>query len=193
MFTESDVTEFRSCYVWIDVPPLRVDPDVAETGAEIKIRVRFLFHKEEVICEDCAPPVVCEMTRVVGKVCCDISPTDNCMSFPYAVQNFAAWDTGVAITARGDLPSNARCTLTLIDAAGNEATYIKSNPARIWTFMLNSEVSKFSGDTIAEGPVSLEVNSNYPMHGYSFLVENETLSFGAGTLPVGCTPGECSP
>jgi hypothetical protein len=192
VFTEWDITENRNCYVWVDVPPMRVDHNVAVSGADIKLKVRFLFHKDDVICEDCAPPVVCECTRVIGTVCCDVSPIDNCMFFPYTVQNVGSWDTGIAITARGDLPSNASCILTLIDAEGNEASYTKTNPPRIWTFMLNNEVSKFSR-SLEPGPVSLEVNSNYSMHGYSFLVETDALSFGAGTLPVGCTPGECSP
>jgi len=196
MFNEDDM--LGHCYIWIDIPAMRIDPTVAQKGANIDVAVRLLFNREVGICEDCAPPDICWCRRTVGKVCCDTGTTQDpdkgCVFFPYAVvQNAAGWETGIALTATVPLPDNAYYELTLTDAAGNVATYRKSaDVSRIWAFMLDSELANFAmtqGTALVPGAVSVNATSNFAMDGYSFLTDG---NFGAGTLARGCA-GNCCP
>jgi len=197
VFRGQEIDLGGNCLLWIDIPALRVDPIMASSieGNKIRLRVRLLFNEEFVLCEDCNPPDYCECIIQVATIGCDTPEPNNCMFFPYAIQNLSPWGTGIAVTARNDvLPAGAYCKLTVADSAGNTASYTNSKVTRIWPFMLDSDMmSKFTmtkGASILSGPVSLKVDTNYPIHGYSFLTDG---TFGAGTLPVGCIAGQCSP
>lgn len=195
MFTDTD-TEGH-CSLWIDIPAMRIDPEIAKQGEDIEVMVRLLFNRDfEGICEDCNPPDVCECTRIVGRIC-PVGPVDvdeYCMLFPYVLQNLNPWWSGIVVMARDDeLAADATFTITAKDAAGNMGTYKVTNVTPIWTSVIDSIIPQFTmtkGTMFEAGALSLKVESNYSIHGYSFLTDN---NFGAGTLATGCTPGRCSP
>jgi len=185
-----------SCQLWIDIPAMRVDPSVAK-GTVIEVQVRLLFNREvDYLCPECNPPDVCDCTLKVGVVCCGeavVNGNTGCMYFPYMVQGIgltSGWASGLAITSRGELPANAECTLTMTDSAGNVATYKKTGVDKIWTFMVDSVMSNFTGATLVPGAVSLKVESNFSMDGYSFLTNGSGM---VGTLARGCKALQCAP
>lgn len=184
------------CKLWIDIPAMRIDPTVAKKGDIIEVQVRLLFSREVTgVCPECEPPDVCDCVLQVGIVCPGegVTPSgEYCMYFPYVLQGIqdAGWVSGIAVTGREDLPDDAYCKLTLMDASGNKASYTNNSVVPIWTFILDSVMSNFSGDTLVPGASSLEVISNYRIDGYSFL---DSGTFGAATLPRSCTPGACCP
>jgi hypothetical protein len=192
MFNETDA--LGNCWLWIDIPAIRIDPAKASSliGKQIRVKVRLLFNREiESICERCQPPDYCECELIVATICCEAG-AGNCMFFPYVLQGLQDmnWSSGIAVTARGDLPADAFCELTLKDASGNKATYKNTNVSEIWTFVLDSIMSEFTGSTLIDGASSLEIRSNYSMDGYSYL---DGGNFGAGVLPRGCGAGACAP
>ncbi len=195
MFNEIDGSGGH-CWLWIDIPAIRIDPSKTDAlkGKQIKVKVRILFNREiESICERCEPPNYCECELTVATICCGETSGSGCLFFPYLVQNIedsTGWAAGVAITAREALPANAYAKLTLIDSAGNTATYTNNSVSRIWTFMMDDIISNFTGATIVPGAASLQVDTNYNVHGYSFLTDGK---FGAGTLATGCATGKCCP
>jgi hypothetical protein len=184
------------CKLWIDIPPLRIDPTVATAGDTIKVAVKLIFNREvEGICPECDPPDICECIVEVAKVCgCTSTVDETCLYFPYVVQGIelsSGWAAGIAITSRTDnMPADPYCTLTLTDQAGNVATYTKSGVQNIWTFMIDSELANFTGSTLVPGAASLKVKANYSIDGYSFVTNGQ---FGAGTLARSCTSGLCCP
>jgi hypothetical protein len=195
VFTDVDLQATSHCNTWVDIPALRVDHTIAPPGTTIAVKVRFMFNRDVGgICDDCNPPDLCECFVIVGVTCCDTqTPQDTyCMYFPYVLQGIqdAGWVSGIAVTARGSMPAEPYCKLTLMDAAGNKASYTNNSVVPIWTFILDSVMSNFSGDTLVPGASSLEVISNYRIDGYSFL---DSGTFGAATLPRSCTAGACCP
>jgi hypothetical protein len=187
------------CKLWIDIPPMRIDPTIAKEGDIVEIAVRLIFNREvEGLCPECDPPDVCECIVQVAVVCCGDSGVDDsgqyCMYFPYVVEGIelsSGWAAGIAVTSRAEtMPADAYCELTLTDMAGNVATYKKTGVQKIWTFMVDSELANFTGSTLVPGAASLTVQSNYSMDGYSFLTDG---NFGAGTLARGCGTGKCAP
>ncbi len=186
------------CKLWIDIPAMRVDPSVAK-GTVIQVQVRLLFNRLiSGVCPECEPPDVCDCTLTVGVVCCGeaiVNDDEGCMYFPYMVQGMeltAGWVSGLAITSRGAMPDDPKCTLTMTDSAGNVAVYTKGGVDKIWTFMVDSIMSNFTGATLAPGAVSLKVESNYSIDGYSFLM----MTNGGGmvsTLARGCNANQCAP
>jgi hypothetical protein len=182
MFTEDDTA--RNCLLWIDIPPVRIDPTKAESlkGKTIKIRVRVLFNREG-ICPICIDH--CECIVAIAKVCCDTAtPTDQgCLFFPYVIQGQAPWGSGVVISARDQMPTAPTCTLTLTNGQGTVATYTNTAMDRLWVFLLDDVMDQFT-PALPAGPATLQVTSNYRIDGYSFLTNG---NFGAGTLPRACT------
>lgn len=208
VINEDDI-KLSACYVWLDIPPMRVDSTVATPGAEIKITVRFLFHKEDYICDDCSPPGVCECTKSVGKVCCEaddiVDPTQGCVFFPYVFQGMNAampiWQSGIAVSAifakdvaAADyvLPDGAYCELTLMDQRGNVATWKKTDMGSglVWAFTLDQILSNFTmvrGASLEPGASALFIRSNYRMDGYSFMLGDfDDVAIGAGQLARSC-------
>lgn len=198
MLTEYDA--IGECKLWIDIPAMRIDPTVAQEGAMIQLQVRLLFNREkDVVCPECNPASVCDVTFDVGIVCADaIAPEDSeyCMFFPYVLQGLLesdGWSTGIAISSRDDeMPDEAWVELTLKDRAGNSATYKRDSLGKglVWSFVLDSQMENFTG-TLVPGATSLTVKSNYSMDGYQFL--NVAGTFGAGSNARGCKPGQCCP
>lgn len=190
MFTNTDTEGY--CVLWIDIPALRIDPSKAGAlkGKTIKVRVRLLFNREPTgICTECDPPDLCECIVEVAIVCCGEKSGEGCLFFPYVLQGIedSGWVSGVAISAREDLPATPSVTLTLMDSQGNKASYTNTNPDPIWTFMVDGLLPDLNG-TLTPGAATLEVQSNYVIDGYSFVTDG---NFGAGTNPRGCT--DCCP
>ncbi len=193
VFRQDDTA--KNCLFWIDIPPMRIDPTRTDeiTGNVIRVRVRLLFNRQDVICPDCAPPDYCECVIEVARVGCDSPTGTGCMFIPYVLQGISdsvGWSSGVAVTARQDLPETPWCQLTLTDAAGNSAIYRNTAVTPIWTFSMDNELTKFTGDTLVPGAASLLIESNYSIDGYSYL---DSGYFGAGVLPRGCGEGACAP
>lgn len=193
MFNTDDVKNITHCFLWVDIPPMRLDHTRVTRGNKIRVKVRFLFHKEKFICENCAPPAICECVLDVATICCGSEPAgERCMYFPYVLQGIQdmGWGSGIAVTATDSMPDNPFCKLTLKDAMGNTATYTKTSVNPIWTFMVDGELANFTGgSSLTPGATSLEIITNYSADGYSFL---DGGNFGAGVLPRGCN-GNCCP
>jgi hypothetical protein len=195
VFNTDDVKAVQYCNMWIDVPAMRVDPAIAKEGDEVWLKVRLLFNREyDGICDTCHPPDVCECYIKIGVICCDaVVPTDKgCAFFPYLVQSIqgtSGWAAGVALTARGALPADAFYQFTLKDQAGKTVVYKETTDVKtVWAQMLDTIMPKFPAG-IMPGAVSLQVDTNFPIDGYSFLTDG---NFGAGTLARGCE-GACCP
>jgi hypothetical protein len=195
VFNTDDITAVNYCNMWIDVPAMRIDPAIAKEGDEVWVKVRLLFNREyDGICDTCHPPDVCECYVKIGVICCDaVVVTDaGCVFFPYLVQNVqgtSGWAAGVALTARGTLPAGAYYEFTLKDQAGHTAVYKETTDVKaVWAQMLDNIMPKFPAG-IMPGAVSLQVKTNFPIDGYSFLTDG---NFGAGTLARGCG-GACCP
>jgi len=186
------------CWFWIDIPAMRLD-STAQVGDAIQVRVSLLWDRElEGICSDCKPPVICECIRTVAIVGCEAPNMDKgCLFFPYLVQGTEdsdGWVAGVGISAMGDtLPGDAWVELTLKDTAGNVATWRNADMGNqlVWAFVLDRIMDNFDG-TLVPGVVSLQVDSNYALDGYGFLM-NQTWQLGAGQLPRTAGGFVCAP
>ncbi|QTA84502.1 hypothetical protein [Desulfonema magnum] len=183
------------CKIWIDVPAMRID-STAKKGDAINVEVRLLFQREKSgLCPTCNPPRSCGCTRQVGIVCCETADTTKgCMFFPYVIQNYGGWQAGIGVSALVDeLPNEAWCNLTLKDQKGNIATYKKTDMGNslVWAFVLDQIMDKFD-KTLEPGVVSLKIESNYRMDGFSFMLGDMNGSyFGAGALARGCENSCC--
>jgi hypothetical protein len=189
-----DTNKFQACKLWIDIPAMRLD-GTAKQGDAIQVRVTLLWNRVAEFCPECAPPVLCECIRTVGVVCCDqpvVNTEKGCVFFPYVFQGQDSWQSGVAVSAlnRTALPDNAKCTLTVQDTAGNTATYVKTDMGNklVWAFVLDQIIGNFTGAAnLVPGAVSLKIDSNYRMDGYSFMMaEMDGSYFGAGAMARGC-------
>jgi hypothetical protein len=187
------------CKFWIDIPAMRLD-GTAKQGDAIQVRITLLWDRVPEFCEDCQPPILCECIRTVGVVCCDqpvVNTEKGCVFFPYVFQGQDSWQSGVAVSAlnRTALPDNAKCTLTVQDTAGNTATYVKTDMGNklVWAFVLDQIIGNFTGGAnLVPGAVSLKIESNYRMDGYSFMMaEMDGSYFGAGAMARGCTCSTC--
>jgi hypothetical protein len=189
----------EKCKFWIDIPAMRLD-GTAKQGDAIQVRITLLWDRVPEFCEDCQPPILCECIRTVGVVCCDqpvVNTEKGCVFFPYVFQGQDSWQSGVAVSAlnRTALPDNAKCTLTVQDTAGNTATYVKTDMGNklVWAFVLDQIIGNFTGGAnLVPGAVSLKIESNYRMDGYSFMMaEMDGSYFGAGAMARGCTCSTC--
>jgi hypothetical protein len=201
VFTEFDTADAEgNCKIWVDIPSMRIDPTVAQDGDIVKVQIRLLFNRRPAgICPECDPPDVCDVTLDVAVVC----PVEDagevgdeyCMFFPYVLQGLnesSGWSTGIAISARDEMPADAWVELKLKDRAGNIATYKRESMGQglVWAFVLDDVMDNFAG-TLVSGATSLTVTSNYSMDGYQFL--NVAGQFGAGSNARGCKAGQCCP
>jgi hypothetical protein len=200
MFTAWDTRDAAgNCKIWIDVPAMRIDPNVATPGETIKLQVRLLFNRKPTgICPECDPPDVCEAVIDVGVVCCDSTyeptETEHCMFFPYVIQGgIQGWSTGIAVSARETtVPADAWVQLELRDTQGVVTTYRRAwgGSSLVWAFVLDTQMDNFD-KTLTPGAAALKVTSNFSMDGYQFMNANQT--FGAGSNARGCTAGQCCP
>ncbi|RLC11507.1 MAG: hypothetical protein DRI57_18830, partial [Deltaproteobacteria bacterium] len=202
VFTADDTADaLGNCKVWIDIPTMRIDPTVAIANDIVKLQVRLLFNrKPSGICPECDPPDVCDVMLDVAVICepdegTAAAGSEYCMFFPYVLQGLQdtdGWSTGVAISAREEMPDDAWVKLELRDRAGKTATYERTSMGSglVWSFVLDSQIENFTGDLVP-GASSLRVISNYSMDGYQFL--NVAGTFGAGSNARGCKTGQCCP
>jgi hypothetical protein len=196
---QAEDANIQKCKFWIDIPAMRLD-GTAKQGDAIQVRITLLWDRVPEFCEDCQPPILCECIRTVGVVCCDqpvVNTEKGCVFFPYVFQGQDSWQSGVAVSAlnRTALPDNAKCTLTVQDTAGNTATYVKTDMGNklVWAFVLDQIIGNFTGGAnLVPGAVSLKIESNYRMDGYSFMMaEMDGSYFGAGAMARGCTCSTC--
>lgn len=164
---------------WIDIAPIRIDPNVLHAGELISVKIELLNQESGGICADCTS--VCECIVDVAIVCC-ADGAHYSMYFPYVLTQDASWFTGIVVTNLGSSVEIAdmSATFTLTDGTGTEFTYTKSDfETKVWAFNLDTELSNFSG-TPAPGAAWLKVGTNFSVDGYEFLTDGV---FGAGTLP----------
>jgi hypothetical protein len=197
MFNEFDAPSdptLKRCHLWIDIPPMRIDPTIAQKGDRVKIVVRLVFNRQQAgICPTCIAPDYCECEREIAIICCDETAVagQGCMYFPYALFNApGGWSTGIAITKNDATVTvaNMEATLTLTDQADNKFTYKKTDfTTPVWAFVLDSIMGSFTPVTPGTTPMgpagSLKVDGNFSMDGYNFMNAGE---FGCGTMPRGC-------
>ncbi len=108
---------------WIDIPPMRIDPALAASGATVQVKVELVDNTGLTICGGCT---LCECIIDIAKVCCtSVAATTN-LTFPYFAANASFW-RGMAIINPGTTDGTA--TLTLHDADGDTATATVSVPA----------------------------------------------------------------
>jgi hypothetical protein len=170
---------------WIDIAPIRIDPNVLNSGELISVRIELMNQESGGICADCT--AVCECEIDVAVVCCDPADIEilTCMYFPYVVTQASPWSTGIVVTNLDpdvDI-ADMEATFTLTDSAGDVFTYTKTDfDTKVWPFMLDTELPNFSG-TPVPGPAWLKVETNFYPDGYNFMTDG---AFGAGTLPRPC-------
>jgi hypothetical protein len=198
MITKDDAK--GECKLWIDIPAMRIDPAQQLEGTLIQVQVRLLFNREiEGICPECDPPDVCDCVVDVGIMCCGeegVAQDQGCIFFPYVVQNYPGWQSGIGVSALGreELPEDAWCELTIQDQEGNTVAYKKEDMGTklVWSFILDNIMDQFDTQP-AGGVVSLKIESNYRMDGFSFMLgEMGDSYFGAGGLARGCG-AKCCP
>ena len=163
---------------WINIPRIRVDPNVLHNGETISVRIELLSATRG-ICPSC--DAICECVFDIAIVCCD-STISKCIFFPYVLPGDANWNTGIVVSNTGTsvLPADMVATFTLTDYTGAKFTYVKSDfTTVVWSTYLNSILADFSGMPAA-GPAYLMVSTNFGVDGYEFLDDG---IFGAGTLP----------
>ncbi|RLC20114.1 MAG: hypothetical protein DRI57_05550 [Deltaproteobacteria bacterium] len=197
VFTLEDTTfAGGNCKVWIDIPAMRIDPTEIISGDIVQVQVRLLFNrKPSGICPECDPPDVCDVMLDVAIICDVVAGREYCMFFPMVLQNETAgnWQTGIAISAKEDLPDDAWVRLELNDTiSAVPAVYTKNftGKGKVWSFVLDNILNEFD-KSVQSGFASLRVISNYSMDGYQFL--NAGGTFGAGSNARGCRVGECCP
>ena len=183
----TDVAEKRHQW-WIDIPGMRIDRNVLHDGELISVKVELLAAGSGGICADC--DAVCECIVDVAVVCCDIIPLPERfgMYFPY-VTDGGDWNTGIVVTNIGSMlpwaeatvaPADMEATLILTDVNGDQYTYTKDDfTTSNWAFDLGTLLPEFSG-TPADGPMWLEVRTNFLVDGYSYI---ENGIYGLGTQP----------
>jgi hypothetical protein len=206
--TTGDTSE-GECLFWIDLPAMRVNKNpqagvVATSGEDIQVRVTLLWDREyDGVCPACNPPNMCEVVRTVGIVCCEeVKDEDSgCLFFPYVFQGMnngddQSWMSGFAISAlnRGPdnpMPADAWCKLTVQDTGGRTATYTKdAGLSYVWRFTLDQYIDDFTvleGGELPGGAVSLKIESNYLMDGYTLMMgEIGGSYFSGGAMARGC-------
>lgn len=164
---------------WIDVAPIRIDPNVLNNGELISVKIELLNQESGGICADCT--CVCECIVDVAIVCC-ADDASYSMYFPYLVTQDAAWNTGIVVTNLGSSVAIAdmEATFTLTDGTGAEFTYTKTDfETKVWAFVIDVELPNFSG-TPLPGTAWLNVETNFSVDGWHFMTDG---NFGAGSLP----------
>lgn len=188
--TAADVAN-KSHVWWIDIPGMRIDPNVLHNGELISVKIELLAAESGGICADC--DAVCECIVDVAIVCCDGGieiplPERFGMYFPYVTWQ-GAWSTGIVVTNISSIipyapmvvaAEDMEVTFVLHDVNGNQFTYFKDDfTTTSWAFSMGALVPDFSG-TPADGPAWLEVQTNFAVDGYSYIANG---NFGLGTLP----------
>ena len=164
---------------WIDIAPIRIDPNVLHAGELISVKIELLNQESGGICADCVS--VCECIVDVAIVCC-LDGASYDMYFPYVLTQDSAWFTGIVVTNLSSSVAIADmvATFTITDGTGATFTYTKTDfETKVWAFSLDAELSNFSG-TPAPGAAWLKVETNFSVDGWQFMTDG---SFGAGTLP----------
>ena len=164
---------------WIDIAPIRIDPNVLHAGELISVKIELLNQESGGICAECTS--VCECIVDVAIVCC-LDGAHYSMYFPYVLTQNATWSTGIVVTnlSSSIAIADMEATFTLTDGTGTEFTYTKTDfETKVWAFGLDSELSNFSG-TPAPGAAWLKVETNFSVDGWQFMTDGV---FGAGTLP----------
>lgn len=177
VISSDDVTNKLSHW-WIDISPIRIDPNVLHDGELISVKIELLNEGAGGICAECVS--VCECIVNVAIACCE--PGAFSMYFPYVLTQDAAWFTGIVVTNLGSSVSidDMTATFTLTDSTGAVFTYTKTDfDAKVWAFSLDAELPNFSG-TPAVGAAWLKVKTNFSVDGWHFMTDG---NFGAGTLP----------
>ncbi|MEA2015070.1 MAG: hypothetical protein U9N38_07210 [Thermodesulfobacteriota bacterium] len=188
IITEDNVTNKESHW-WIDIPEMRIDPNVLHNGELISVKIELLAEGSGGICADCTS--VCECIINVAYVCCNdiLMPEKFGMYFPYVI-SLNAWSTGIVVTNISNilpvefgmnvLPADMEVTLVLHDVNGDVFTLFKDDfTTTSWSFGLAGLLPDFDG-VPADGPAWLEVQTNFAVDGYSYI--NNGL-YGLGTLP----------
>jgi hypothetical protein len=185
----TDNQDDKESHWWIDIPVMRIDREEIAKGALISVKIELLNQESGGICSECAS--VCECIIDVAYVCCedDIAlpmPTNFGMYFPYVVDS-GSWHTGIVVANIGSMmpwdaadvaAENMEATLILTDENGVKYTYAKTDfTTTNWAFNLGSLLAEFDG-TPADGPMWLEVQTNFLVDGYSY-IENGV--YGLGT------------
>jgi hypothetical protein len=190
MFNDDDVKGRSHCWIWVDIPPMHIDPARAKKGATVRVKVRFLFHKEKFICENCAPPAICECVLDVATICCgeETAPNQETkLLYPYFTemdQSGGYW-SGIAITNRGNV--NGTANLTVYESDGDVGTLaIPVNAHSVFADILTNMYGNMTLTTTVNGLGNsrcyIDVNTDFLADGFAMFGEYDN-GWSLGYIP----------
>lgn len=113
---------FEQSWWWMDIPPIRIDPAVLNSGELVSVRIELI--EQFGICPTCA---LCECVIPVAQVCCGAAAVAPRL-FPYFTSLTAsAWWNGIALVNTGSTANSV--TLTAYVQDGTTDTVTVSVPA----------------------------------------------------------------
>lgn len=160
----------------VNIPPIRIDPNVLHNGETIKVKVEFLLQTGGGICTDCPP--ICEGTIIVARVCC--ADTVGGCFFPYFTATSAVtpeqpyWN-GIAIINKGTTAGVATLNFYQQDGAtGTFTTPSIPGGSMFVSALENIDIQTTSG-TLGGLPVYVSVTSNFSaIDGFAMMSNSDT-------------------
>lgn len=98
---DTDDEDFKLAYWWIDIPYMRVDPNVADSGDEVYVKITLTKGLNSGgICDVCEG---CNWTVYIGKLCCPdtpVTPTtcSTTLDFTYLPKTSGSYFYGLIVT-----------------------------------------------------------------------------------------------
>lgn len=200
---DGSIGEDKGDYLMVRIPSVVVDWAEVEaaglkgTTAQAKICILDVEGATSGLCTDCA--IICCCTIDTVKLC--PASRDKCIYYPYALygQTESGWSTGIVvsnISLDNSVLSGTQVTIadmsvdfTIIDQTGAvfTGTYASFTKA-VQSFTVDGLIDNMLGLTgVAPGNVYIKIEANFDIDGYEFnLLNNGSLSFGAGVLPRSC-------
>jgi hypothetical protein len=168
---------FKRSYWKIDVPPIRIDPEVLHNCEIISVKIEMLDQTTGGICADCT--CVCECVIDVAKVCCPETggSADSCL-YPYFSSTTEATDdqpfwNGIVVTNTSSVAGTA--TLTVYQQDGQVGTFTTPSIAAHSLYVAALENIGFSGTGLGQLPVYIDVTTTFPsMDGFAIVANTAT-------------------
>jgi hypothetical protein len=174
MITDYDVL-MKLSYWKIDVPPIRIVPDVLHNCETISVRIETLDQSTGGICRDCN--ATCECIIDVAKVCCTSTTSGECL-FPYFTSTTAPndaqpWWNGIAIVNTGSAAGTATLTVKQVDGASGSYT-TPSIPAGSM-FVRTLDGIPFTGSGLGDQAVWIDAVTTFSsMDGFAIIGNTQT-------------------
>jgi len=172
----ADDETYKRSYWKLDVPPIRIDPNVLHNCEVISVKIELLDQSTGGICADCA--AVCECIVDVAKVCCEsVSGSASCL-YPYFSSTAAATDeqpfwNGIVVVNTSSVAGTA--TLTIYQQDGVVGSFTTPTIAAHSMYVAALENIAFSGTGLGDLPVYVNVTTTFPsMDGFAIVANHWT-------------------